>query len=77
MARKRKRLMTHGESVAKSYDKYAMALALLQTWEKTPDAEPAHILYLQKRVRYLHGQLVNKGHFLPNEKQANKKISQR
>jgi len=59
--------MTRTESIAKTYEKYAMTVALLQTWETTPDAEPKHILYLQKRIRLLHNQLVNKGYLLPNE----------
>jgi len=59
--------MTRRESVAKTHDKYMMALALLQSWEKDANAEPEYISYLQKRVRYFHGQLVNKGAICPNE----------
>jgi len=59
--------MTRTESIERSYNKYTMAVALLQAWEKTPDAEPDYLAYLQRRVRYLHGQLVNKGAICPNK----------
>jgi len=54
-------------SVQRSFEQYEMKLALLQTWENDPKADPAYILELQKKVRYYHGQLVNKGAICPNE----------
>lgn len=59
--------LSKSESIAKTYDKYQMKLALLQAWEKREDADPEYVLQLQKEVRQYHNQLVYKGAICPNE----------
>ena len=55
------------ESIARTFEKYQMKLALLQEWEKRADADPDYVGQLARDVRTYHNQLVYKGAVLPNK----------